>query len=337
MNVVLSVRLLQHEVFLYGTHGAEGILFLSMLIGFCLFGCHKQPPSEPWTTLDTANSSLKTNVIRQVLVENNTITWIGTFDDGLYRRSGSTWVKVQTPDVGKCIFSIIKDEIGGIWFGTANNGAFYYYQDQWHHFWTDQGLCDGNVWDIFIDHGNTAWLCSRYKGLSTIHRDSVTCYNATAAGESLHDRQITTVKQDLKGRMWIGTARSGLSAFFADTTLHFTSRNGLSGNYIRACICDTSIQWVGSWDGGLDHYTNSGWDHIEEVSKPVVVLHYDSPSATLWVGTWGKGAYSLHGGTWRHISTKTSGIADDYIIDIDVFDNGTIAFATNKGIALYTP
>lgn len=288
-----------------------------------------------WHTYSTKNSPFSTDFIRQIVVEEDSLLWVGTYGDGLYRRKGSDWEKVTAPFRAAYILSLVKENGGGLWAGTARNGAYYYNfsSQSWRRIGSEHGLIDDNVWHIFIENDQCIWFCSRYKGVSNWCNDTMR-HMTTENG--LYDRQVTTAVRDSTGRLWFGTVRGGLCGVKDEQWEYINKTNGLSGNYIRAVLCDSIPRWVGTWDGGLDHYNGKNWEQYAYVKKPVVFLGFDHNHA-LWVGTWGSGVYVIDPDTVMHIHTANSGLADDYVIDIDFTIDGTVYFATNKGISVYTP
>jgi ligand-binding sensor domain-containing protein len=264
--------------------------------------------SPQWQTINTKNTSINTNLIRQIIINNEILSWVGTFGGGLYKIDGRKYKKVGHPFTGKYIFSLKKDSTGGLWVGTAKYGAYYYNKGTWTHLDRKSGLAGNNVWHIL--------------------RMSIK--------QGLPDRQVTVAEEDTRGNVWIGTARGGLCCFSSDSIhLFYNKKNGLSGNYIRALICDTTIKWVGSWDGGLDLFTGEKWEHINEIKKPVVFLGYDKYK-NLWIGTWGYGIYYQYPEGWKRITHKNSALPNNYVIDIKFAQNGKIYFATSGGVAIYT-
>ncbi len=299
---------------------------------FLLLHCSKT--SNNWKVINSRNSALKTNHIRQILLEGDTLAWIGTFGDGLYQRSKQSWVKVDTPFQSKYVYVLQKDRDGGLWVGTANYGALYYKNNQWLQINKASGLAGNTVWHQLIQVDGTLWFSSRYRGVTKKSGDQISSYNIP---EGLPDRQVTVTEQDTKGRLWIGTARGGLCSFVKDSvTSYINKKSGLSGNYIRALLCDSTLRWVGSWDGGLDYNTGEEWKHIPDIIPPVVILAYDK-HRILWVCTWGHGVYYYKDNLWHNLTTENSGLPNNYVIDIRFNSHNQIFFATSGGVAIFSP
>lgn len=308
------------------------LLTFILTIFFIFANCSKQ---NNWYTYNSSNTPLETNLIRQIIVHGNSLAWVGTYGNGLFRVNGDIWERMSEPFQGKYILSLKEDDIGGIWIGTARKGAYYFNEhnnQQWSNYSKNTGLVGNNVWNILIDGKDSLWLCSRYKGLTRKAGDSLRCFYS---GDGLPDRQITIALKDRNGTMWIGTVLGGLCSYKDDAFKYFNTHTGLSGNYIRALICDSTIRWVGSWDGGLDYNTGDTWINIKEIPPPVVFLGFDLKN-NLWAGTWGHGVFVKKGNTWKNLSTQNSGLADNHIIDIKFGSDGKVFFATSKGLTVYT-
>lgn len=301
-----------------------------LYILFLFLGCSSQ---NHWQTYNTSNTPLTSDRIRQIIIENNELSWVGTYGGGLYKVNGNEWQKVCSPFVGSHILCLRPDNKGGLWIGTAKNGAYYYSRNNWTHIDQEQGLSDNNAWDILISKNKDVWLCSRYRGACKKNSDSLRCFNTK---DGLPDNQVTVVSEDSRGTVWLGTARGGLCGYKDGQFEYINSRNGISGNYIRAIICDSIPRWVGSWDGGLDYFNGETWEHIDEVKEPVVFLGFDGDN-DLWVGTWGYGVYAGKSNEWKHLTTENSGLPNNQVIDIDFGEDRKIYFATSHGVAVYTP
>ncbi len=306
------------------------VRFIIPCLSLFVLSCTKQ---NPWHIYNTTNTPLTSNRIRQIVLEKNELSWVGTYGGGLYRVQKTVWEKIESPFKGDYVLSMKKDTKGGVWIGTARNGAFYYYNNTWKQLTGDHGLAGNNVWDIFLEDEETTWFCSRYKGVCRKMQDSLICFNTQ---NGLPDRQVTVAGKDTKGKIWFGTVRGGLAGYNDGQFEYINTRNGLSGNYIRALICDSVPRWVGSWDGGLDYFNGDSWEHIPEIRQPVVFLGFDS-NGMLWVGTWGYGVFFKRGQTWETINTGNSRLPDNYVIDIDFTNDGTVYFSTSKGVAVFTP
>ncbi|MBL8025391.1 MAG: hypothetical protein JNL74_03225 [Fibrobacteres bacterium] len=214
----------------------------------------------------------------------------------------------------------------GIIAGTAQNGPYIISKSRAEK---PSEICDKNVWSAIESSPGTIILGSRYSGLSLLKDGKVTCIPSSSL------REITLLEKDLSGRIWVGTALNGLYSWPIDSSKWLNRQKGLSGNTIRAIICDSAPKYIGSWDGGLDSRTEGGWKHDTAIPPPVTSLAI-SPEGLLFVGTWGHGLYIAESGGWRIIKASKAGLPDGHIIDIKFDSIGSVYLATNKGVARYS-
>jgi ligand-binding sensor domain-containing protein len=297
------------------------VIFLFLSFSACM-----QKPE--WQVFNSSNTILQTDLIRQVCFQNDACFYVGTYGKGLYRVCNKRWEKIGQPFEGKYVLCVKEDNQGGVWVGTARKGAYYLKDNNITKFSKNEGLLGNNVWDMLITEDQGMWFCSRYRGVTQIREEQIKTWTTA---EGLPDIQVTLAQRDSQGFLWIGTARGGLCGYKDSQFTYLNHTHGLSGNYIRALICDSVPRWVGTWDGGLDYYENRDWVHVKEVQKPVVVLAFDK-KGRLWAGTWGYGVFIKEGGSWMRIYTGNSGLPDDYVIDIK-FHSEKVYLATSKGLA----
>lgn len=296
------------------------VLFAAVL----LFNCSK--PSD-WQVFNKKNTPLKNEWIRQLVLDNGELAWVGTYGDGAYHIAHGKWQKVSAIPEHEYILRM-KRNGAALWVGTGRTGLYSFSDAVWNRWDTASGLADNNCWDLLALSRDSVIAGSRYRGLSIIAAK----VTALMPGP---DAQITLLERDSSHRLWVGTARSGLYGVLNLDTVYLNTRTGLSGNYVRALVCDSLPRWVGTWDGGLDFFENGKWRNIPIIKRPVVVLTLDS-TGSLWVGTWGNGVYRQTGKAWENINSSNSGLPDNQVIDIKFGNCGKVFFATSKGIALHS-
>ena len=314
------------------------MLISSLIYSVCFLmiffsGCSKK---QQWNIYNTKNTDLSTDLIRQIIIKDDSLQWIGTYGEGLFRNTNNNWERVELPFGGQYILTLVTGLNDGLWIGTARKGAYYYSENKWKHINSDSGLSDNNVWHILEDSRRNTWFCSRYKGICRVKSDSMsmmmTCYNMK---NGLPDRQVTLAVEDSKGGIWFGTVRGGLCRYSNGQFEYLNTKHGIKGNYIRTLICDSIPRWVGTWDGGLNYFTGEKWVLIDEIKKPVVFTGFDK-RGYLWIGTWGHGVYVKRNNNWDHIKSSNSELPNDFVIDIDFDSRGGVYFATSKGVARFS-
>jgi signal transduction histidine kinase/ligand-binding sensor domain-containing protein/DNA-binding response OmpR family regulator len=119
---------------------------------------------------------------------------------------------------------------------------------------------------------------------------------------------IQTMFRDSRGRIWIGTAGSGVFCFKDDAVpengvirdfLHFDekTRQKISDNYVMSFTEDKSGNiWIGTWGNGLNKISaqnESEWIDVDLTGKPIVAMLVDR-MGILWIGTRGNGLFSFN-------------------------------------------
>ncbi|MBD3421367.1 MAG: hypothetical protein GF398_14720 [Chitinivibrionales bacterium] len=304
------------------------VLLCMSLSGLLICACSRK---SDWIVLDSAHSAIASDLIRQVELVDDTLRFVGTYGAGLYEQVGDSWQKVGEHLGVKYILAIRRDARGDMWVGSARGGLLHRSRNGWRRYTAEDGLASNTVWDVLFLGNDTLLLGLRYGGAWRLTDDSL---SRLSYEQGLPDHQVTALARDSSGVIWIGTVRGGMVGLRDTSKMYVNKRNGLSGNYIRCIVCDSTPRWVGSWDGGLDRRVEDVWVHQSEIPAPVVYAAYDA-NRNLWVGTWGAGVFYRSEGTWRHISPQNSGLPDGHVLDIEFAQDGRNYFATNKGVAVW--
>lgn len=299
------------------------LLTILILQTFCSSKSH-------WEIITKDNSSLTTNNVRQVLVD-STGQWITTLGGGLYFRENEVVRKITGPfSNDAAIFTVDKLYDNSLIIGTSKYGAYRFVNERWQKIHIPH-VKKYDVWDCFTRNDTSLVLASRYKGMFILtEQDTIMMSHK----EGLPDNQITVVTEDKKRRLWIGTARGGACFMNNDSITFVNKSNGLSGNYIRTILCDSTARYIGTWDGGVDYFDGKAWKKISVIMPPVTYITYDIVGR-VWIATWGNGVYiQTTKGHWKNIHSGNSALPSDRITDIDFSSDSTVLFATFKGLAI---
>ncbi|MBI2506330.1 MAG: SpoIIE family protein phosphatase [Candidatus Latescibacteria bacterium] len=266
--------------------------------------------------------------------------------------------------------TMLQDQKGNLWFGTAEKGVCRYDGVQFVYFTKEDGLADDQVIALGEDREGRLWFgtpqgVSRFDGqtfatfttadglagsyVATIAADREgNLWFGTNAGASRYDgRQFTTfttaeglagsyvnaMAADREGHMWFGVG-GGVNRYDGKVWTTFTSAEGLAGNDVRAIAQDQQERiWFATYGGGVSRYDGQKWTTFtttEGLGHNNAVSMAVDGEGNLWVGTWGGGVSRYDGKAWTTF-TAADGLASDQIISALTDREGDLWFAAYGG------
>ena len=266
-------------------------------------------------------NSLSHNTVNSLAFSRDGILWVGTFGGGLNRLDvkAGTWTNYRhDPSDPNSISSdlinaVAVDLSGNVWAGTADAGlnrldpiteAFTQYSAR------PGGINANSVGAILVGRDSTVWVGSEGLNSYDPESDSFERYvpgrAAQMAGPAVND--VTTLQEDRKGHLWIGTEAGGLlkldletgefERFNADPQLSIS----LASQSVLSIMKDRSgVLWVGTSDGlnSVDLNTESFTMLTNERAEAFGNLVYEDASGILWIGTRDDGLYGYNTSTGR--------------------------------------
>ena len=197
------------------------------------------------------------------------------------------------------INSIIKDQVGFIWFGTED-GLNRYDGNQIRVFKhapeNPASISNSAIWSLFEDSDGTLWI-GTFNGLNRYNRELETfhAFHYDPDREnSLSNNYILDIEEDNLGNLWIGT-NHGLNKMtkggeeikrYLDVNSRETSRR----HVINVLLVDhLGTLWVGT-NNGLKIYNDRTDSFIsyklpQEVNDQEITSLYEDAHGHLWVGT----------------------------------------------------
>ena len=269
-----------------------------------------------------AKSKVAENNVSAILVDNKNNLWLGTNGDGIkvYRDNNifddnSFLFELKTDPKNKNslssnnVTSIIQDKSGLIWIGTFGGGVNKYDHSQkkfevFKYKREDpKSLGNDFIHTIYEDSEGAIWAGTGLSGLNRFDketnsfkrfRDNPKYPNST---KYLNSPEVTSILEDSKGYLWVGTSTGGLSRFDRKTEsfVHFKhiqeDLNSISSNGIN-CIYEDSKKslWIGTSSGGLNLYNskeNSFTHFLEQDGLPgnTVQSMTEDDKGNLWLTT----------------------------------------------------
>ena len=171
-------------------------------------------------------------------------------------------------------------------FDSASGARAFSFQS-WQK---EQGLAQNSVQALTQTRDGYIWLgmddgLVRFDGLRFV---------AFGIADGIKGAPITTLCQDRRGALWIGTANNGLNCWSSADFTTVTTMDGLPGNSITALVEDDSGRiWIGT-DAGLAVWQNgrlSATNETAQFSGLRVNALFKDRNGTLWAAVKNAGIY----------------------------------------------
>lgn len=217
------------------------------------------------------------------------------------------------------VSSIAEDNEGNIYVGSENKGLFVYRKkEQTVVSFQEAGLLQTSIiWSLFVDTQNTLWVGTDAQGIAYLTKGSGKFVFLKDYHSEFSAAKIQAIKQDKKGRMWIGSATNGLTVYDPKSghlqkfSKVFGVENGIRDNNVVQIF-------IGTNDNIFIGYYLNGFDKVREVpfgtfrhnpldsnslSHDNVFSMYRDKQDNLWMGTFGGGLNLLsdpRSGKFKH-------------------------------------
>jgi len=305
---------------------ADGYLWLATYEGLVRFN------GEEFRIFDQTNTAgMFSSSIRMLCRTADDTLWLGTAE-GLMRYHNGRMAAVNLPGGPEIIDALAASPDGTIWVGTARGrivrvvrgraeevrlplppspitaltatgGAMWIgtsaglvrFRDGAVDSWTTaRGLSNDRIVTLAAD-GDDAVLIGTATGLDRIDHDVITHVGGLPAD------QVTALRRDRDGNLWIGTYSNGLMRMSGDRLTTYSIGDGLLNPTVRAIFEDDEGSiWIGS-NGGLEQLRGGAfvtWNKREGLDDPFVRAVFEDRDGLLWVGS-ANGLYQLRDGAWR--------------------------------------
>ncbi len=198
------------------------------------------------------------------------------------------------------VYSLFEDREGRIWVGTSGNGVYRWDGERFEQFSRTDGLADNSVLAIHQDRDGVMWFGTWYDGVSRFDGTSFVNYS-TADG--LPENRIHDIHQDGDSVLWFGTFNGGLVRFDERRLVRFSTADGLANNFCSSVIADRQTN--------LWFTTSKGVSRHDGLAAPK----------------------QRDGGRRFTSFTTADGLADNYVSAALAAEDGTMWFATARGVS----
>lgn len=213
--------------------------------------------------------------------------------------------------------SLIQDRHGFLWIGSQN-GLVRWDGYRFRAYRPDAAkagtLPDIDVRNLFVDAGGRLWITTNVGGVARYDEASDTFTTYTAGPKGLSHVTVTSVADDGRGGLWVGTwggldhldPRSG--------TIQKAVNQGLPSVKVGALFRESSgTLWIGT-AGGLVRRTGAKTEAIvlptPDGGAPSVRQIYRDSTGQLWIATQRHGAYVVDAKTGAVKAMKGPGAGD---------------------------
>jgi uncharacterized protein YaiE (UPF0345 family) len=307
-------------------------------------------PTLTWTNFNSTNSTLPEGA-RNVEVDRLGNVWVGTFDNGLAKYNGSTWVTYpvenNTTRLGYNDVSSLKiDAQNNIW--VSNIGGLYKFDGtQWTTYKFPSYLSISSsamsLNTLFIDNQGNKWL-----GYDINYNDGTdigllkfdtqnnwTTYSQANSG--LPNNKVRGISNDNQGNIWIGTDKGAAKYNGTTWTTYNKTNSGIVNDTIKTIATDAQGNiWFGA-RGGVSKLNGTTWTNYTKSNSGLAVDRIEhiliDPQGNKWFGTNGGGVSKFDGTTWTTFNTTNSGIIFNFIRHIAIDNQGDKWIVTGDGIS----
>lgn len=208
--------------------------------------------------------------------------WAGAIGEGIFRIRGNVVTRLQAPSplVSNTVLSIFADSDRDLWIGTQS-GMMRLSRTPVRVLALPTAA-DSDFGTVALDTDGSLWAASN----QLVHVQSGQA--ALFRFPGMQEARVRNVLRARDGSLWIGTDGSGAYLHSAQSTKHFTTREGLVNNFIRVFLeARDGALWIGT-DNGVSHLDRTGFhnytDHNGLAYNSIRSLLEDR-DGTIWIGT----------------------------------------------------
>lgn len=257
-------------------------------------GLNRMPPGKDrFERVSGISSTVR--VLRQTP---DGVLWVGTIGQGVFTLTGGKLAQITAPSAlpSNTVLNLFEDKEGNFWIGTQT-GMARLTRSKVNIVPLPQAN-DSDFETIYRDSDGSFWIGST---LLFQMRNGALSERVLPGTRGMHVRNIY---RDRSGALWAGTDGDGVFRFVGSKPTRWTTREGLSNNFIRSMTQDRDkSMWVAT-DNGLNHLVDDR-GHVRIVSYEAEQgLAYNSTRCLLedkrgdlWIGT-DRGVSHMHNGTF---------------------------------------
>jgi ligand-binding sensor domain-containing protein/serine phosphatase RsbU (regulator of sigma subunit) len=186
-------------------------------------------------------------VVACLLKDSHGFLWIGTWENGIYRYDGDTFIHYARSEglPGKPVISLFEDHHGNVLAGFLDAGIARFEKDRFI-FDTSPELRNATILGMIGDNRNRIWARSRKEGIFVLDGNQV---RNISTRNNLPDINIYKIMTDSDGNIWIGTG-GGISKLGKKPFEIFDTESGIPGKDVLCTYVDKNGNvWGGTYSG----------------------------------------------------------------------------------------
>jgi signal transduction histidine kinase/DNA-binding response OmpR family regulator/streptogramin lyase len=336
-------------------------------IPYGVFLFHPQDNSIRQFNENTSPSKLSSNLVTQLVQDNNGLVWVATDHGGVTlidkKNNFSTNYLLNDPKDPRSlsqnsITSLYKDDNGIIWLGTYKQGVNYLNGNlvkfpHYHHLESNARSLQYDDVNRFVeDKSGNIWIGTNGGGLIYFDRKNNSFkqfLHDPNNSNSLSSNVIVSLWMDHEDKLWIGTFYGGLNCFDGKKFTHFrhsdNDASSLSNDNVWEIFEDRENNlWIGTLGSGLDvldRKTNRFEHYRYQEGKPGTLLsNYISAilqdkKGNLWIGTAIGVAVFEKNKTTPTFYHHENGLSNNNVICLLEDSKGRIWVGTREGLNLF--
>ncbi len=214
--------------------------------------------------------------------------WIGTSGKELYCFADDKFIPITLRNGGLTsdVRVLCEDNEGNLWLGTAGGGLVRLQPRNVRVLDATTGLPNHPVICLGFTAAGRAWLGFEHGGLYAGQDEIFERVTNDSAREVQNLVASLAVGPD--AHLWVGTPGAGLYGLTDQSSVHYTTANGLADNHISAVAVEpTGTVWVGTVTGDLHRLRDGKLDRMgTQVSFPAetITAILAARSGGVWIG-----------------------------------------------------
>ena len=165
-----------------------------------------------------------------------------------------------------------EDRLGSLWMGCYWHNLARYHNGRLTVFTPADGLPDGSIFSLYVDHLGRLWIAATRGGLARVDdpRAEQPRFVKFPGIEGLSNTDVECVTEDQWGRIYVGTGH-GLYRLDPETgrTKRYTAADGLAGDPYVAFRDRHGVLWFGSTSQGLSRFVPELESPESRASPPI--------------------------------------------------------------------